>query len=278
MDSADDDPHPPQPDTKEFFFPGEGLSVLLIHGLTGTPYEMRYLGQQLAGAGMRVLGVRLAGHAGAPEELAAVTHANWYESVVDGFERLRGYGDPNVVVGLSMGALLAVRLALDQPEAVAGVAMLSPAFFLPTSTRLALRSLRPTARFADQLFVHRPGGSDIHDAAARDIHPGSRLVPLSAAMHLIELSDYLRPRLASLEQPALLIHGRQDHVCPFAKNVEFVRSHLGGKLRRFVVLEESFHVITVDSERDRVAREVADFARSLQPAAAGAQSTASGGY
>jgi len=276
MDPAEDEPHSPQPNTREFFLPGEGLSVLLIHGLTGTPYEMRYLGQQLADAGMRVAGVRLAGHAGAPEELASVTHANWYESVVEGFERVRAYGDPNVVVGLSMGALLAARLALDQPEAVAGLAMLSPAFFLPTSARLLLRSLRPTARFADQLFLYRSGGSDIHDAAARSTHPGSRLMPLSAALQLIELSDYVRPRMSSLEQPALLIHGRKDHVCPFAKNVEFIRSRLGSKLRRFVPLEESFHVITVDSERERVAREVVEFADSFR-IVDGVKSSASGG-
>src|SRR5256712_6165995 len=126
--NSDDDPHPRPVDTNEFFLPGSGLSALLIHGLTGTPYEMRYLGEQLAAAGIRVHAVRLAGHAGAPEELGAATHTHWYESVVDGFERLRAYGDPNVVIGLSLGAVLAARLAVDQREAVAGVVMLSPAF------------------------------------------------------------------------------------------------------------------------------------------------------
>ncbi|HXR24580.1 MAG TPA: alpha/beta fold hydrolase [Candidatus Binataceae bacterium] len=276
MDSADDDPHPPKADTNEFFLPGAGLSALLIHGLTGTPYEMRYLGEQLASAGIRVLGVKLAGHAGAPEELAAVTHAHWYESAVDGFERLRAYGDPNIVIGLSMGALLATRLAIDQPEAVAGVVMLAPAFFLGWRSRFVLRALRPAAKLADQLFFHKPGGSDIHDAAARGIHPGSRLIPLRAALNLLELSDYVRPKMSAVEQPALLIHGRNDHVCPFAANVDFVMGNLGSQQKRLVALEESFHVITVDSEKERVAREVADFITpSRAPEAA--RATARGG-
>jgi len=170
-----DNPDPPDVDRGEFFFPGSGLSVLLIHGLTGTPYEMRYLGERLAATGVRVHGIRLAGHAGAPEELGSVTHGHWYESVVDGFERLRQYGDANVVVGLSMGAVLAARLAADQREAVAGLVMLSPSFFLPLGVRTALRLMTLLRPVANRIYFHEPGGSDIHDAAARSIHPGSRL-------------------------------------------------------------------------------------------------------
>jgi carboxylesterase len=268
MSTSDDDPHPPPADTSEFFLPGRGLSALLIHGLTGTPYEMRYLGERLAAAGVRVLGVRLAGHAGAPEDLGAVTHANWYESVVEGFERLREYGEPNVVIGLSMGAVLAARLALDQREAVAGIVMLAPAFYLPFWIRAGLRAMRPASAIAHRLYFHDPAGSDIHDAAARLVHPGNRLMPLRAALNLIELSDHVRPRLAQLVQPALLIHSRRDHTCPYEKNVRFLMNNLGSPQKRAVALEESFHVITVDSEKDRVAAETIAFTAQFRAAAA----------
>ncbi len=66
-------------DTHEFFLPGAGVSALLIHGLTGTPYEMRYLGERLAARGVRVRGVMLAGDAGTPEELGAAGYDNWYD-------------------------------------------------------------------------------------------------------------------------------------------------------------------------------------------------------
>src|SRR5712692_1075485 len=167
MTQSEDEPDPPDyPDSPdvdrgEFFFPGSGLSVLLIHGLTGTPYEMRYLGERLAATGVRVHGIRLAGHAGAPEELGSVTHAHWYESVVDGFERLRQYGEPNVVVGLSMGAVLAARLAADQREAVAGLVMLAPAFFLPPTMTIVLRAVRMLGGITDKLYLYNSLGSDI---------------------------------------------------------------------------------------------------------------------
>ena len=150
MRSSADDPAPSHPpSTEPFFFDGSGLSMLLVHGFSGTPYEMRYLGERLNAAGPRVLGVRLAGHAGAPEDLGASTHDHWYESVIDGLEQLRGYGDPVVVAGLSMGALLSARLALDQREAIAGLALIAPAFFIPfqTARRLKLaRTFQPLHR------------------------------------------------------------------------------------------------------------------------------------
>jgi carboxylesterase len=273
MSSSDDDPHPGNPgvDTNEFLFPGTGVSALLIHGLSGTPYEMRYLGERLAaGGGVRVCGVRLAGHAGAPEELGAATHAQWYESVVEGFERLHRYGDPVAVIGLSMGAVLAARLAADQGEAVAGVAMLSPAFFLPLWMRGPLSALRALGPLADRIYL-RSKGSDIHDAAARSVHPSARLMPLGAVLELLKLSAAVRPRLSRVIQTALIIHSRRDHTCPMRRNVDFLLGHLGSTQKRAVILEDSFHVITVDSEKERVASEVIDFVnvfRTAQPACA----------
>jgi carboxylesterase len=264
MGKSDDDCDPPPVNTNEFFLPGSGLSALLIHGLTGTPYEMRALGERLAAAGIRVHGVRLAGHGGGPEELGEVTHTNWYESVVEGFERLRAYDDPNVVIGLSMGAVLAARLAIDQREAFAAVVMLSPAFYLPFWTRAALRVMRPAINLASRIYIHQQSGSDIHDAAARRIHPGNRLIPLRAALSLTELSEQVRPKLPELVQPTLVIHSRRDHTCPFDKNTDLLLSQLGCADKRLVPLDESFHVITVDSERELVERETLEFVLSFR--------------
>jgi carboxylesterase len=262
------DSEPPLPitnlvDTREFFLPGSGVSALLVHGLTGTPYEMRYLGERLSAAGVRVFAVRLAGHGGTPEELGATTHDHWYESVVDGCERLRAYGDPIVVVGLSAGGVLAARLALDQGEALSGVVMLAPAFYLPWRERMGLAAIKQLGRLAGLIYLRASAGADIHDAAARQVHPSARLMPLSAAISLCEMSALVRPRLVRLTQPAMLIHSRHDHTCPFGKNVEFVMANLGSARKKLIVLEQSYHVITVDTEKEKVASEVLGFIREL---------------
>ena len=251
-------------DTSEFFFAGAGLSALLVHGLTGTPYEMRYLGERLAAQGIRVRGIRLAGHAAAPEELGQATQENWYESVLRGFEELRGYGDPIIVVGLSCGAVLAARLAEDQPDAVAGLVMLAPAFFLPRSQTLALRAISVLGAMTKTIYLHNQRSSDIHDRSAVLIHPTCRLMPLSAPIELLKLSAIVRARLDRIRQPALIMHSINDHTCPAKKNVDYVMQHLGSARKRLVMLEESYHVITVDSDKDRIANEVLVFAEQFR--------------
>jgi carboxylesterase len=247
-------------DTNEFFFPGAGVSALLVHGLTGTPYEMRYLGERLAARGVRVRGVKLAGHAGTPEELGEAGYDNWYESVVNGLEELRQHGEPVVVVGLSMGAVLAARLTADQGEAIAGVTLLAPAFFLPRSTTIMLKGLRGLlGSLVDSIYLYSRGGSDIHDAAAKSVHPTCHLMPLSAPLKLFELSAMVKPMLSRITQPALVMHAPRDHTCPMRKNLDYVMRHLGSAEKRAVELEESYHVITVDSEKERVVDEVAGF-------------------
>lgn len=263
---AEEPPSPEFPvvDKNEFFFPGEGVSALLVHGLSGTPYEMRWLGEQLAAGGIRVRGVRLNGHAGSPEDLGASTYDNWYESVVQGLEDLRRHSDPNVVVGLSAGAVLAARLAVDQGAAIAGVAMLAPAFFLSWTATVALGAVRKLGKLANHLYLHNDSGSDIHDAAARRIHPTARLLPLSAPINLLDLSKMVRRRLERVTQPALMIYSRQDHTCPMGRNRSFVTRHLGTAERREVVLEQSYHVITVDDEKQQVAAEVRTFVEQFR--------------
>ena len=266
-------PSRPRVDSSEFSFGGAGLSALLIHGLTGTPYEMRYLGERLAAGGIRVRGVRLAGHASAPEDLGRVTHENWYESVVRGLEELRAYGDPNIVIGLSCGAVLAARLAEDQPEAIAGLVMLAPAFFLPWRQTAALKAVSLLGPITRSLYLHNDRGSDIHDQSAALIHPTCKLMPLSAPIELLKLSAITRSALNRIHQPSLIIHSINDHTCPAKKNVDYLMQRLGSAQKRAVILDESYHVITVDSDKDRIVSEVMGFMDQFRAAEGSAEYT-----
>ncbi len=89
-------------------------------------------------------------------------------------------------------------------------------------------------------------------------------MPLSAPINLIELSATVRPRVSRLSQPTLVVHSHQDHVCPYDRNVEFLMARLGSAHKRLVELQESFHVITVDTEKDRVAAEVIAFVQQFR--------------
>jgi carboxylesterase len=245
--------------TDAFLWTAGEVGCLLIHGFTGTPYEMRFLGERLHAAGFSVGGIRLAGHATRVEELAQCRWSDWYESVEDGFERLSRHSSRIVAIGLSMGALLAVRLAARHAPRVAGVVLLSPSFELtnPWPGRLAgiVRSALPL--LPESLRYLGKGASDIADPVERTQRPTYRRLPLHGVAELVDLQRRARAWLASVGQPVLAIHARHDHTAPLA-NLEVLKAALGD-LRRAVILEDSYHVITVDREKERVASEVNGF-------------------
>ena len=101
------------PTAEPFFFRGGPTACLLIHGFTGAPKEMRWMGEYLAGQGYSVLGVRLAGHATKPADLIRTRWQDWLASVEDGYHLLQGDCAQIFVCGLSMGGILSFDAAGD---------------------------------------------------------------------------------------------------------------------------------------------------------------------
>jgi carboxylesterase len=247
------------------------LGVLLLHGLTGTAAEMAPVAAVLAGKHPLWL-ARIAGHETSVAELAASSWNDWYASAVAGAEALLAVVPRIVVIGLSMGAMLTVRLAVERRDAVAGIVLLSPAIELgrPWLRRLKKPFALLSTADARLSIVQRclaplvmtKGGSDISDLEVRSRHPGYRQVPLRALLNLMQLQRVAWDAAPSVAQPALVMHAANDHTCPLA-GAERLFARLGSATKRMVVLERSFHVVTVDHDRDRVLAEIATFLASV---------------
>jgi carboxylesterase len=253
--------------------PGTGaLGCLLVHGLTGTPAEMMPVAETLAGH-YPLWVTRIAGHATTVRDLASTSWPQWYESACAGADALSATVPRIVVIGLSMGALLAMRLAVERPAAVAGLILLSPAVAL--TRRLArwfggpLRLLGAAdtrwtllrAMLARVAFSKT--GSDIADPDVRASHPGYRQVPLRALLNLMALQRLAHRDAPRVTQPVLVIHAFQDHTCPVA-GAEALYARLGSRQKRLALLGQSFHVVTVDRERQRVLDEITGFVDALE--------------
>jgi carboxylesterase len=238
---------------------GANHGCLLMHGFTGTPQEMRFLGEHLYSGGHAVNVVRLAGHCTSIDEFERSTWLDWYGSARAGMEELRQDTPRVVAIGQSMGALLALKLAVDYPHAIVGVVLLAPALVLanPWVRRIgpALPWLVPLLRQRTKRIQR--GERDVADRQARTQSPGYRQVPLQALHQLVMLQKHVRRLLPQVQQPALVIHSRQDHTCP-PSNVSILERSLGGPVRS-VLLENSFHVISIDVDKEQVAAEVAAF-------------------
>src|SRR6185503_18360394 len=111
---------------RSLFIAGGRVGVLLMHGLGGTPTELRFVAQSLARAGHTVSCIQLTGHCGTPEELRRSTWQQWYTSVEEGHDQLREHCDVIVAGGLSMGGILALRLAQQWRDGVQGLLLLAP--------------------------------------------------------------------------------------------------------------------------------------------------------
>lgn len=257
-------------DTGGFFFRGGPVGCLLIHGFTGTAHEMRFLGEHLHAEGFTVRGVLLPGHATLGYDLYQARAWDWYAAAVNGLEDLGRCCDTTVAVGLSMGAVLALRLAAERADSVSRVAALGTALVVSDSR---LQSAAPLLRLASMFvplpYAVRPKEScDIADDEARRIHPLFPM-PLRGMAELALLQRQVRPLLPRITQPALVLHGSLDKVCPL-ENVEILRRELGSQQVLSRIFEHSAHILPVDREKEEVAAEVTRFARGAEAALRGA--------
>ena len=251
----------------EFHLRAGRSGVLLIHGLTGTPTEMRFVGNGLHRAGFTVLGMQLAGHCGDEADLLATGRSDWYRSVVAAAEKLRGEVDRLFVAGLSMGALLALKLAADRPDMVDGLGLYGTTFAydgwtIPWIGKLSfLLPLVTSLGFGRNQKFHECFPYGIKDERIRQRIAGSMLSGDSAAAGLpgnpwpslaefYRLSWRVRRLLPNVRTPALVIHAKDDDVASL-KNVRTVVRGVSGPVET-VLLENSYHMITVDQERDLV--------------------------
>jgi len=245
-----------------FDLPGGPDVALLLHGLTGTPFEMRHVADRLHRDGLRCVGPVMPGHEDGPRALAELSWQAWVEGARRELEALRG-ARRVYLVGCSMGALVALELAHTAPDGVAGIALLAPALHLQRAGQLA--ALLGRLPFAAWLPPVPKSGSDVRDPEARRENRTMSGVPLQAVAELTALSRHVDRLLPGIATPALVVAARQDHTVRLS-GAERIARRLGGP-SRLVVLERSFHLVGIDVERDRCADEVASFFDGRPPGA-----------
>ncbi len=271
---------------RSLYLSGGRTGILLIHGLGGTPIEMRFIAVGLARAGYTVSCPQLAGHCGSADDLRATRWQDWYASVRAAHDRLRQECDVVIVGGLSMGAVMALHLAAERPDSVHGAALFAPTLKLdgwsiPWYARFfRLVWHRWVADFFD--FVEcEPFG--IKDPRVRGLvtaalesgdssQAGQLSTPGSTMLELRRLANTVRRSLFRIRQPVLVLHPREDDRASL-RNAFHLQKNLGGRVEA-VVLDDSYHIITLDRQRhlvlERTTRFVAEVCREIEAKAAAA--------
>lgn len=264
----------------EFFLPGGRAGVLLVHGLTGTPSEMRFVGKGLQAREFTVLGVQLAGHCEDERALIATGWRDWYASVEEAADRLSRQVEHLFVAGLSMGAVLALRLAARNPGRVSGVAAYGTtlaydgwaipgiarlSFLLPLLVRLGIGRGR---RF-EEAFPHGIKDPRIRArivAFMQGGHSGGGGLlanPWPSLAQFYELAWRVKWDLPRVVTPCLTVHAVEDDIAS-ARNARFVASRVAGRVES-IWLKDSYHMVTIDRQRQVVVDESARFFKSCIP-------------
>ena len=254
-----------------FKIKGGKVGILLLHRLCGTPVEMRFVATGLARQGYTVSCPKLAGHCGSVDDVKATTWVDWYRSAEEALDELRKDCDVVIAGGLSTGAVLALMLAAKQPKKVQATALLAPTLWLngwmiPWYAKLF--SLLPT-RWLANLFSfphHAPHG--IKDARIRDFIQRSRsskgaaeaghpVTPGCMVFEHRKLVQAARKLVPYSRQPSLIVHPLEDDYAALS-NATYLRDALPGAVN-MVVLDDSYHIVTVDKQRHLVVEAIDKF-------------------
>lgn len=250
---------PLMPGAEPFRHDGGSVGALLCHGFTGTPQSMRPWGEHLAGEGLTVRVPRLPGHGTTVQE-ANLTHwQDWYAEVERNFVELSAQCEQVFVMGLSMGACLGLRLAEEHGDEISGLVLVNPSLLTKRPDRFLLPALRlvvPTwAGIASD--IKKPGVSEL----AYD------RIPVRAAYTMSKLWLATRADLGKVSQPILIFRSTEDHVVE-PDSSALLREKVASSDVHEVMLDNSYHVATLDNDAPTIFAGSMDFVRRLARASA----------
>ncbi|MEU0101669.1 alpha/beta fold hydrolase [Streptomyces sp. NPDC006267] len=258
---------PVLPGAEPFRHEGGEVGVLLCHGFTGSPQSLRPWADYLAERGLTVSLPLLPGHGTRWEDMAVTGWQDWYAEVDRELRVLKEQCERVFVFGLSMGGALSLRLAAKHGDAISGLVLVNPAnkvhglsaYALPVARHL----VRTTKGLADDIAL--PGAHEV----------GYDKVPLHAAHSVRTFFRLVDGELPQVTQPVVLLHSPQDHVVPPADSVRILSRISSGDVSE-ILLEQSYHVATLDHDAERIFDESYRFIGRLAPSV-GKKGSTSGG-
>ncbi len=247
------------PNTEPFYFPGNRTGCILVHGFTGAPTEMQWLGEFLNQQGFTVVGVRLTGHGTKVEDMIRSRWQDWAASVEDAWHMLQNTTDKIFIIGLSMGGVLSLNHALNFP--VKGLVVMSTPLDMPQKNfnklrglALAISKIIPSRKKASGSGWFTPEAAIGHISYPRN--------PYRSIVELSYLIDEVNHQIKMIKAPTLVIHSKDDkYVLPY--NAELIFNKLTCEEKELMFIEDAGHVITRDGDKEIVFNKIVEFIKKF---------------
>lgn len=233
-----------------FFFKGGNEGVLLIHGYTGAPGEMRLLGEFLHSNGYTVMGVLLPGHCAAPKILAEKTFADWYGEVKRGYAKLETVCSKIYIAGLSMGGLLTLKAAAElKPDKIA--VMAAPVYVFDKR-----QVLLPFLYFLVRYIKKR---QRVFDNVPAEYCVQSEVMPTKPLISMFKfVKECKNGFLKKVTAPCLIMQSKVEHTVRW-QSAQFIYDNISSARKKLVWFEHCGHILTLDKEREAVFNEILAF-------------------
>jgi len=265
--------------TAETAPPAAPDAVFLIHGLGGTQYDLGSMHKRLKNAGFVTHSLTLPGHGTQPEDLANVTAEDWIDAVVAKYREVRDAHPTLHLMGMCMGALLAAVLAERERHAKGRLVLLAPPVFIDGWATPWYRELRPllyaVPGLRKRMKIEEEEPYGIKNEQLRAIVKAKfergenfhyRWVPLECLRQVDRLRAVVMKAAPKIACPTLVVHAREDELTSL-RSANFLVEKIGGGRARMVVLEDSYHMVCVDNDKEIVARNVLEFFGAAMPGA-----------
>lgn len=238
------------PGAEPYFSSGGPLGVLLLHGFTSTTSTVLELAQRCAAQGYTVAAPRLPGHGTSVEDLMTTGWDDWSAAALGAYDEMVQRCERVAIVGLSMGGTLAVHVAAHR-SAVAAFVFINP--YVKHQGEEWDELARAT--LAAGVVTYDSIGSDVKKEGV--VESSYDQTPIVPAITLLEAVKVVNENLGSITAPSLLFSSTEDHVVTTDNGDEIVKKSNGPVER--IWLENSFHVATLDNDRELIASTTIDF-------------------
>ena len=244
-------------------------AVILFHGLTGSPFELKKFGQFLYSSGYDVFAQCLPGHGDKFEDIYTVSYKDWLSFGYLNFEEIRDKYDKVFLSGLCLGAVLSLALGIKYGKQVDGIISLSTTLYLDGWRLPWYKCFMPLALSTILRFYYNYPECEPHGikniktrSAVKKLlekgDVGMNDFPMTGFYELLKLSSYVRKRLQNIVSPILIIHSKEDDLTSI-KSANIVYKNIASNDKNLIILTDSYHMVLYDNEKEFVFSKAVEF-------------------
>lgn len=240
---------------KPFFFEGtNGKGILLIHGWTTTPYELRRIGKYLNENGYTVYSPLLKGHGSVPKDLENVKWTDWMKDIEEAYLKLSETCSKVYVGGTSIGSCLAIILAEKNPKIAGFVLMATP--YKVKFENIAIFFAKLFKIFRNYNRKHYPPTFGGRNTITRLI--AYQTYSINSALEALKLIQESRKKIGFINQPCFVLQSLSDHIVT-RKSLKEIYAKINSRIKKKKYIKRAYHTFISDIKNEHTFEEILDF-------------------